>query len=296
MGVLNQSDIIDRPGARVGALRTLGDPAAGDRCRYRVLSGFGGAGVFDADFHSFEFAPHSHETLTLCLVLAGVKRFARGRAGHCAGAGAILVVNAGDTHSGGVAGAGRRLRSVSVYPSAGLLEAAGMSAEAGFRSAAIEDGALSRRFAAALSPAADAAEAEEALLRALAALGARHGGAPDARDVDAPRAVAAAIDFVESRLEEPLRLEAIAHVAGVGPRQLIRAFRRGLGMTPLQYVRQARVRAVCARLRRGESLAAAAAATGFADQPHMTRSFRAVMGVTPFVYAAGWRAAAPIKR
>jgi AraC-like DNA-binding protein len=60
-------------------------------------------------------------------------------------------------------------------------------------------------------------------------------------------------------------------------------------MTPQEYVRQTRVNKAAEQLRRGEPPAYAAQNVGFADQPHMTRAFRKVMGITPAAYARSWR-------
>ena len=40
-------------------------------------------------------------------------------------------------------------------------------------------------------------------------------------------------------------------------------------------------------IRNGQELAQVAAATGFSDQPHLTRVFKSHIGVTPAVYRAG---------
>src|SRR5262249_34728550 len=113
--VLNQSDM----------MTVLGDPANRDRGRFRVLPGFGGTALFDADFSNFVFAPHFHDTLMLGLIFEGQKRFVRGRTTYEVGAGGLSIVNPGDTHTGGVVGINRRLRYTAVYPSAALLHEAG---------------------------------------------------------------------------------------------------------------------------------------------------------------------------
>ena len=64
---------------------------------------------------------------------------------------------------------------------------------------------------------------------------------------------------------------------------------RATGMSPHAYQRQARVRRACALIRLGQPLADVAAAAGFADQAHLTRVFRRVVGVTPGVYAEAFR-------
>jgi AraC-like DNA-binding protein len=267
----------------------LGDPADGDRGRFRVLPGFGGTALFDADFSNFVFAPHFHDTLMLGLILEGHKRFMRGRATYEVGAGGLSVVNPGDTHTGGVVGINSRLRYTAVYPSAALLHEAGFPGGADLGPAVVNDRTLRTLFARALAPDTPSGEAEEALLIALAGLAERYGNDPTRLPSTTPRAVTQAIEYIQAELSAELRLEAIADRAGVGPRHLIRCFRQVLDMTPQEYVRQARVSAAAARLRRGEAPARAAQSVGFADQPHMTRAFRSVMGITPAAYAKSWR-------
>lgn len=272
-------------------MTVLGDPRAGDRSRYRVLPGFGGTALFDADFHSFSFAPHFHDTLMIGLILEGEKRFSRGPRWHRVARGGLSVVNPGDMHTGGVAVRGERLRYRAVYPSAALLAAAGLPQGADFGAAVVDDRALGRRFARALAPDSPPAEAEEALLIALADLGVRQGvGTVGRRAASCGRSVSRAVDYIEAQLETSLRLEEIATEAGISPRHLIRGFRQTLGATPQQYLRQARVRRVCRLLRAGEGLAQAASAAGFADQAHMTRVFRSLLGMTPSAFLTAWRA------
>jgi AraC-like DNA-binding protein len=267
----------------------LGDPADGDRGRYRVLPGFGGTALFDADFRNFVFAPHFHDTLMLGLIFEGHKRFVRGGTTYEVGAGGLSVVNPGDTHTGGVVGINRRLRYTAVYPSAALLHEAGFPKGADLGPAVVDDRALRMMFARALAPDTPGEDAEEALLIALAGLAGRYGTAPGRLPPTTSRAVTQATDYIQAELSAELRLESIANRAGVGPRHLIRCFRQVLGMTPQEYVRQARVSAAAAQLRRGEAPARAAHGVGFADQPHMTRAFRSVMGITPAAYARSWR-------
>src|SRR5258706_15317649 len=99
----------------------LGDPAAGDRGRFRVLPGFGRTALFDADFHNFVFAPHVHDTLMLGLILEGCKRFVRGRAMHDVGVGGLSIVNPGETHTGGAIDSHPPMRPTPVYPGGALL-------------------------------------------------------------------------------------------------------------------------------------------------------------------------------
>ena len=61
-------------------------------------------------------------------------------------------------------------------------------------------------------------------------------------------------------------------------------FRQRYGVTPFAFQRNLRVERARDALKHGESLADAAAETGFADQSHLGRAVRAVMGATPGHY------------
>ncbi|MEM6491004.1 MAG: helix-turn-helix transcriptional regulator, partial [Pseudomonadota bacterium] len=136
---------------------------------------------------------------------------------------------------------------------------------------------------------------DEAVASAFAALALRHGGADQpagvARPME-PRGVARARARLDDAPAEPLDLPALAALADLSPYALIRAFKRETGMTPGAYLRARRVTLAQQALRQGETCAAVAADLGFADQAHMTRAFKGIIGVTPGVYRALWRAAA----
>jgi len=91
-------------------------------------------------------------------------------------------------------------------------------------------------------------------------------------------------DLLVERVAENVRLDDLVAVADVSRFHLIRLFRQRYGVTPFAYQRNLRVQRARDALRYGESLAAAAAELGFADQSHLGRAFRAVMGATPGQY------------
>ncbi|MFN4096141.1 MAG: helix-turn-helix domain-containing protein [Sphingomonas sp.] len=75
---------------------------------------------------------------------------------------------------------------------------------------------------------------------------------------------------------------ALAQDIGLAPRQLQRIFARETGMPPRSYLRLLRFREAVAGVQEAESaLADTAAASGYADQAHMTREFRALGGISP---------------
>ena len=64
----------------------------------------------------------------------------------------------------------------------------------------------------------------------------------------------------------------------------VRAFTEAYGLAPSDYQRQLRVRTARGLLSHGVSPALAAAEAGFADQAHLTRHFKRVVGVPPAAY------------
>ena len=84
----------------------------------------------------------------------------------------------------------------------------------------------------------------------------------------------------------PPGLADLAAEAGLSRYQLLRSFRAEVGMPPYAWLAQHRVARARLLLDRGHRPAEAAALAGFADQAHLTRWFRRVVGVTPGAYAA----------
>ncbi len=98
------------------------------------------------------------------------------------------------------------------------------------------------------------------------------------------RAVKAAREYLDLHLDKRVGLADLAAAADFQAYRLYRAFEKETGMTPHEYQRQARIRVAQRLLREGDELSAIAAATGFADQAHFTRSFRSRLGITPGAY------------
>ena len=94
---------------------------------------------------------------------------------------------------------------------------------------------------------------------------------------------------VEARIRdeftEKLTMAELAAEAGVHPTHLAVVFRRFHHTTVGDYVHQLRVQAACEMLRKPEnSLANVAMKLGFADQSHLTRHFKRIIGITPGQY------------
>ena len=96
--------------------------------------------------------------------------------------------------------------------------------------------------------------------------------------------------IIEDDLAAALDLERLARAAGVTRFQVIRDFKTVAGVTSAAFIRERRLRRARRLIEQGTGLADAAAAAGFADQSHLSRSFRAVHGITPGMFRKGWLA------
>lgn len=94
-------------------------------------------------------------------------------------------------------------------------------------------------------------------------------------------------EFLEANAEQDVSLVRLAAVAGLSPFHLVRVFREAVGLPPHAYLDQVRVERAKGLLSAGLPIARAAAEAGFADQSHLTRRFKRLVGVTPGQYRAG---------
>ena len=90
--------------------------------------------------------------------------------------------------------------------------------------------------------------------------------------------------IVGQRFAGPLALGELAREVGIHPVHLARAFRRHYGCTVGDLQRELRVELARERIRAGAALADVASEAGFADQSHLTRTFRIITGMTPAEY------------
>jgi AraC-like DNA-binding protein len=240
------------------------------------------------------YAPHVHEEYAVGACTAGREVIRYRGTLHYAGPGSVVVLEPGEAHTGGPADPPDFTYRV-MYPAAGLLAegrlAQGTRRMPRFREPVIADPGLAaelRRLHAALGAGlleTEPLQAESRLYWLLGELVRRH--ASPSRDVEVPgagRVARLVMAQLADRLVCPPALAEIAAGTGLSRYQLVRSFRTEVGMPPYAWLAQHRVSAARALLERGCRPAEAAALTGFADQAHLTRWFRRVVGVTPGLY------------
>ena len=100
----------------------------------------------------------------------------------------------------------------------------------------------------------------------------------------APRSVIQAMKYIHDNYPGDVSLADIADAAHLSPYHLTRVFKKATGVSPHQYLVQVRVNSARSLLTAGagdRSLAEIASAVGFADQSHLTRHFKRMLGITP---------------
>lgn len=106
-----------------------------------------------------------------------------------------------------------------------------------------------------------------------------------------------ALLHMHQHLEEPLSIDEVARRLGMGRRSLERHFDKAFGRSPNDCYLAMRLEQADMLLRRtSRTVAAIAAATGFCDASHLSRTFRRHRGVTPATVRHGGAADAPLQR
>jgi AraC-like DNA-binding protein len=101
------------------------------------------------------------------------------------------------------------------------------------------------------------------------------------------KAVRMAKEFLSAHYAENIRLSTLAQIVGLNSAYFIRSFRRATGIPPHAWLLQRRIMIAKQLIAGGVPLTEVALQTGFADQSHFTRRFKALVGTTPRQYRNG---------
>ena len=267
---------------------------AAEVARYWQHAAVAGVDLLRARFITHRYGRHAHETYTFGLIEAGVEEFDYGGTLLRAGPGAVALLDPEVVHTGQAATPDGWAYRV-LYPEVSVVTdvAAQLGWHRGtprFPQTVLQDA----RSAALLRSAHRAAEqgdqlaSSSLLTTALAGLLTAHADAgamlamPRLRR--APASIGMVCDLMTDRLTDPPALSELAELTGLSQFALLRAFRAETGLPPHAYLNQLRVRRARTLLDEGITPAEVAATTGFADQAHLTRHFKRVVGVPPGSY------------
>lgn len=254
-----------------------------------------GLDVISARYVRQVFPPHFHDTYVVSVDERGAHASWYRGAGRIVPERALTLVPPGEIHTGQrVAGQPWHYRAV--YPGRALMRRlageAGVAADEVELSAglSVDDPGLAEAFLEAhrrTEQEPESLAAESAMIEVLVALLRRHANGRRIRPGPPPSAGAVQViqDYLREHLAQRVTLDDLAHATGLSHYSVLRAFRRALGIPPHRYLTQLRVTRAAELLRTGLSPAQVAPAVGFADQSHLHRHFRRLVGVTPGVFA-----------
>jgi AraC-like DNA-binding protein len=242
--------------------------------------------VFHAHFTEHVYPMHTHDAWTLLIVDDGMVRFDLERHEHGVPRSLVTLLPPHIPHDG------RSATSHGFHKRVLYLETDQLDASligAAVDRPALADPLLRHRIGqlhSSLSSPAEPLEAESrlALIRERLTAHLRRSPAdpPEHRD---PALARRFRDLIDERIPAGLTLQEAGRALGSHPSHLVRAFTRAYGLPPHQYLTGRRIDMARRLLLAGNPPADVALATGFYDQPHLTRTFRRLLGVSPARYA-----------
>ena len=99
-----------------------------------------------------------------------------------------------------------------------------------------------------------------------------------------PRSVQLVREYLTENYQQNVSLAQLSSLTGLSPFHLTRVFHKETGMPPHAFLKQVRVLRAKALLRRRVPISHVALETGFADQSHLTRTFKHIVRVSPGAY------------
>jgi len=240
----------------------------------RLAARFGG--------HAYDL--HRHETYAVGLTLWGAQSFHYRGGVSTSAAGQVMVIHPDEPHDGHAGvdeGFGYRMLYVDPAAVSAALDGATPFVPEVVSDDAVLTALLHEAFAdfpRALEPIA-----ADAVVARLADRLAARGDAPvqARRRSIARRGVGRARDFLIAAAARTVASEELERVSGLDRFALARQFRAAFGTSPHRFQVGRRLARAQAMIAAGTALSEVAAATGFADQSHLTRHFSGRFGLTP---------------
>ncbi|HVX76555.1 MAG TPA: AraC family transcriptional regulator [Bradyrhizobium sp.] len=271
----------------------------GNRTSYWQSRHIPGMSLLRADFSHHDYGPHTHDAFVIAVTEAGGAEIRSQNIAQKVGPSTLFVSNPEERQSARMGDSGRwRYRSFYLTRLAidDLARRFGIDAVPYFTRNMLDDGDLIERFGrlhqVLETEPDDALLADELAIDAFGKLFARYGSG-GVRPEHAPRSslvVRQLMGLMQERYYEKLVLDDLARFANLTSFQLIKLFKRSVGLTPHAYLVHVRLNAACRHLKRGHSLAESALAAGFCDQSALNRHFKRCYGITPLQFADAVRA------
>jgi len=249
--------------------------------------------LIHAHYLNHTFPRHLHEEYVIGIIVRGVEAINYRGMVYVAPVGSLILINPGELHSNySINGRGFTYRMF--YPSTRLLkqinfDVTGKEDSPLFSTPVIKQSDIFHsllRLHIKLEHTNSALEQESEFISVMARLIARHASADitSLPFISEHRYIKIAREYLESHYTENVSLRQLASISNISPFHLLRTFHEEIGLPPFEYQTQLRISHAKKLLRDGWSIAETAAESGFADQSHLTRHFKRIVGITPGKY------------
>ncbi|OEC98118.1 MULTISPECIES: AraC family transcriptional regulator [unclassified Rhizobium] len=257
----------------------------------RILSAPAYPGIerIQAQFRGDAFELHRHDTYALGVTMRGVQTFRYRGEQRYSLPGRVIILHPDELHDGGAATEdGLVYRMLYLEPSVlfQCLEAARVGLPF-VDDPVVEDNRLAGLLLAALGELdreLDELFVDDFVSRLTDGL-VQHARLPQRRlGSIAWGQVKTARDYIEAHVTRGVRSQELERITGLDRFALARHFRAAFATSPHRFLLMRRLQQAKAMIAAGEPIAEVAAATGFADQSHLTRHFKKAFGIAPGVW------------
>jgi AraC-like DNA-binding protein len=254
----------------------------------------------EAQLQGPAYHKHRHDTYAICLPTSGVLAFAYRGSGEISRPGQVVVLHPDEVHDGHAGtdgGFGYRqlyIEPALIFEAVQVLRGPGSSLPF-VRQPVVNSPLLAAAITAAFAAGPEPLASDSLVVHVATGLLEADRSWPPVPplrhlDIAALHRARAFLDAEKLRVVRAAELEA---VTGLTRYDLARQFRLMYGTSPYRYVLMRRLQVARVQLARRRPLSEVALATGFADQAHFSRLFKATYGLTPARYRALSGATAP---
>lgn len=247
---------------------------------------YGGVEYMSGDFEEHAFGVHEHDEYMFGIVERGALDLTCGGHRERIGPGCVVVLNPGDPHRGNSGPQGWACRDIRIRPET-VCRILGLDRAPRFSRNIVRCDGLRMEIARAydaLANAKDLMTRESAIARLVSEMAASQGAARAAADHGRRGKVAELREIIDAEFATDVSIADLAARVGRNPNYVITAFKDVFGITPRKYLISRRLECAKSLIRKGSSLAQAAATVGFFDQSHLTRAFRSEFGYAPSTF------------
>lgn len=263
-----------------------------------------GVELFEARLRRSAYHKHRHDTYAICLTTSGVQVFEYRGVTEVSTTGQVVVLHPDEIHDGHAGtDAGFAYRQLYVDPAL-IFEAVRVLCDPAMSLPFVRAPVLThRKLAAAIASAFQRPLEPLAIVSLIGRLAeglieaeSHRGPVPPPRHLDLA-AIERARQYLDAEKARVVHSSELEAVTGLTRYDLARQFRVRYGTSPYRYLLRRRLDLARQQLAEHRPIVEVALGSGFADQAHFTRRFKAAFGLTPARYAilraAGDSAARP---